>query len=93
MQVTQEAGVVPRCRRAAIGTPFQSSHTTRRETVYVFRETVCVFYPPPQGFVMFVNAPHEMNAHSRPVREKITSVVLEALASPHSGVPIEGSIP
>jgi len=33
VEVTQEAGVVPRCRNAAIGTPFQSPHTTRKETV------------------------------------------------------------
>ena len=30
------AGVVPRRRRAAIGIPFQSPHTTRRETVGAF---------------------------------------------------------
>ena len=36
VEVTQEAGVVPRRKRAAIGTPFQSPHTTRRETVGVF---------------------------------------------------------
>ena len=29
VEVTQEAGVVPRRRRAAIGTSFYSSHTTR----------------------------------------------------------------
>ena len=31
VEVTQEVDVVPRCRRAAIGTPFQSPHTTRRK--------------------------------------------------------------
>ena len=42
VEVTQEAGVVPRCSRAAIGTPFYSPHTTRRKTV-------SVFYPTPTG--------------------------------------------
>ena len=37
IEVTQEAGVVPRRRRAAIGTPpFQQHHATRRKTVDVF---------------------------------------------------------
>ena len=36
VEVTQEAGVVPRCRRAAIGTPFQLPHTIRRDTVGAF---------------------------------------------------------
>ena len=40
VKVTQEAGVVPRCRRAAIGTPLLPAHTTRREKV-------SEFYPPP----------------------------------------------
>ena len=41
VEVTQEAGVVPRCRRAVIGTPILSPHRTRRETMGVF-------YPRPQ---------------------------------------------
>ena len=36
VEVTQEAGVVPRCRCAVIEIPFQSPHTTRKETVDVF---------------------------------------------------------
>ena len=36
VEVTQEARVVSRCRRAAIGTTFYLPHTTRRETVGVF---------------------------------------------------------
>ena len=40
-ELIQKADVVPRYRRAAIGTPFKSSHTKRRETVGIF-------YPRPQ---------------------------------------------
>ena len=36
LEVTQEAGVVPRRARVAIGTPFQSPHAIRRETVGIF---------------------------------------------------------
>ena len=36
VEVIQQAGVVPRCRRAAIVTPLNSPHNTRRETVGVF---------------------------------------------------------
>ena len=36
VEFTQEADVIPCRRRAAIGTPFKSPHTTRRETVGVF---------------------------------------------------------
>ena len=43
VKVTQETGVVPRRRRTANGTPFESPHTTRRETVDVF-------YPPSTGW-------------------------------------------
>ena len=39
VEVTQEAGIVPSCRRAAIGTRFLSPHTTRRKTVGVFYST------------------------------------------------------
>ena len=42
VEVTQEAGLNPRCRRAAIGTPFKSPHMTHRDTV-------CVFYPLTKG--------------------------------------------
>ena len=42
VEVTQEADVVLRCRRAVIGTPFYSPQTTRRETVGVL-------YPPDRG--------------------------------------------
>ena len=45
VEVIQEAGVVPCCRRAAIGTPYLSHHSTRRETVGVF-------YQPPTGIVV-----------------------------------------
>jgi len=41
VEVTQEAGIFPRCRRAAIRTLFQSPNTT-------CRETVGLFYPCPQ---------------------------------------------
>ena len=41
VEVIQEAGVVPRCRRAAVGTPFQSLYDTQG--------TVGVFYPRLQG--------------------------------------------
>ena len=44
VEVTQESGVVPRYRSAAIRILFQSPHTTRRETVGVF-------YPTPTGGV------------------------------------------
>ena len=33
VEVTQEAGVIPRCRRAVVGTPFELPHTTRRKTM------------------------------------------------------------
>ena len=36
VEVTQEAGVVPRHRCTVIGTPFQSPHRTPRLTVYIF---------------------------------------------------------
>ena len=36
VEVTQGAGVVPRCRRAAIGTPISLPHTTHKDTVDVF---------------------------------------------------------
>ena len=36
VEATQEAGIVQRFRRAAIGTPFQSPNTARKETVGVF---------------------------------------------------------
>ena len=36
VEVTKKAGLVPRRRRAAIGTPFQSPHTIRKETMGVF---------------------------------------------------------
>ena len=42
VKVTHKFRIVPRYRRAAIGTPSQASHMTRRETVGVF-------YPPPTG--------------------------------------------
>ena len=42
MVAAQEAGVVPCRRRDAIGTPFKSPHTTRKETMGVF-------YPPSTG--------------------------------------------
>ena len=45
VEVTQEAGVIPRCRRAVVGTPFELPHTTHRETVGVF-------YTRPQGGMM-----------------------------------------
>ena len=40
VEVTQDAGVVPHCRCAVIGTPFLSPHTTRRATVGVFYQII-----------------------------------------------------
>ena len=39
IEVTKEVGVVPRCRRAAIGTPFYSPH------IPTGRDAVGVLYP------------------------------------------------
>ena len=42
VEVTQKTSVVSRCKRAAIGTPSYSPHTTQRRIVGVL-------YPPPTG--------------------------------------------
>ena len=43
VEVTHEVGVVPHCRRVVFGTPFQSPHAIRRNTVVVF------YHPPTRG--------------------------------------------
>ena len=44
LQVTQEASVVPRLKRATIRTPFQSLRMTRRETGRILPRIILMFF-------------------------------------------------
>ena len=76
---TQEAGVVPRCKRAANEIlPFQSPHMTRRETVGVF-------YLCPQRVGWGLSCSLEKGAQGKGENQKVTCYAVQKAEVQPSG--------